>query len=145
MDSNGIIQKEHSPLPAIWIDCIGIRKMKLDDIKNYRGYMPVRMEREDTVKWIGSLVGNGWLDKLWLSKYSGYHEVRYRFGNIQEAQIYMKDKSWNGMPIDIWLRFSELDRSLLDENCWKWIFDQRRESGITEKKTKAKNGGLLDI
>ena len=119
--------------------------MKLDDIRHYRGYMPVRMEREDTIRWIGSLVGNGWLDRVWLSKYSGYHEVRYRFGNVQEAQIYMKDKSWNGMPIDIWLRFSEIDRSALDDNCWKWIFDQRRECGISEKRTKAGKGGLLDI
>lgn len=121
--------------------------MKLDDIKKYRGYMPVRMEREDTIGWIGELIGGGWLNHLWLSKYSGYHEVRYRFGDIQEAQLYMKDKSWNGMPIEVWLKFSELDRSSLDEDCWKWIFSQRKKSGIVEKKAKSteKSGGLLGI
>ncbi len=120
--------------------------MKLNDIKQYRGYMPVRMEREDTLQWIGSLVGDGWLNGLWLSKYSGYHQVRYRFGNTQEAQLYMKDKSWLGMPIDTWLKFSEMERNALDENCWNWIFNQRRRNGINEKKARANGaGGLLDI
>ena len=119
--------------------------MKLDDIKRYRGYMPVRMEREDVIQWIGSLVGGRWLDGLWLSKYSGYHEVRYRFGDVQEAQMYMKDGTWKGMPIGVWLKFSEMDRDSLDEECWTWIHGERRTNGIQERKTKASSGGILDL
>lgn len=119
--------------------------MNIYDIRHYRGYMPVRMEREDTIQWIGDLIGGGWLDRLWLSKYSGYHEVRYRFGDVQEAQLYMKDKSWLGMPLDTWLKFSEIERGSLDDQCWNWIFEQRRTNGIKEKRTRAKRGGLLDV
>lgn len=111
--------------------------MQLRDIVKYRGYMPVRMEREDTLEWIGSLVGGSWIKRLWLSKYSGYHEVRYRFGDVQEAQLYMKDKSWKGMPIGMWLKFSEMDRNTLDEDCWKWIQSERQWNGMGEKKAKA--------
>ena len=119
--------------------------MNLDDIRKYRGYMPVRMEREDTIQWIGSLVGGKWLDGLWLSKYSGYHEVRYRFGDIQEAQLYMKDKSWKGMPIEMWLKFSEMDRESLDDECWNWIHGERRAGGIVGKKSRVANGGVLEL
>ena len=122
--------------------------MLLKDIKRYRGYMPVRMEREDTLAWIGELVGGNWLDKLWLGKYSGYHEVRYRFGDVQEAQLYMKDKSWKGIPISMWLKFSELDRESLDEDCWRWVMDERKSCGVAQRKAKAvvsKSAGLLDL
>lgn len=121
--------------------------MQLKDIKKYRGYMPVRMEREDTLEWIGQLIGGDWLDKLWLGKYGGYHEVRYRFGDIQEAQFYMKDKSWKGISISMWLKFSEMDRDALDEECWKWILDERKSCGTVMKKAKAvnKSAGLLDL
>ena len=111
--------------------------MQLRDIVKYRGYMPVRMEREDTLEWIGGLVGGSWIKRMWLSKYSGYHQVRYRFGDVQEAQLYMKDKSWKPMPIGMWLKFSEMDRNALDDDCWKWIQSERQWNGMGEKKAKA--------
>ncbi len=110
--------------------------MELKDIVKYRGYMPVRMEREDTIAWLGELIGGDWLGKLWLSKYSGYHEVRYRFGDVQEAQLYMKDKSWKGMPIGTWLKFMEMDKAALDDDCWEWIREERRKNGVTMKKAR---------
>ena len=106
--------------------------MLLNDIRRYRGYMPVRMEREDTLAWLGQLIGEGWLERLWLGKYCGYHEVRYRFGDVQQAQWYMKDKSWEGMPIALWLKFSSLDERALDDECWKWVRAERRRLGIAE-------------
>ena len=120
--------------------------MDIKDIKKYRGYMPVRMEREDTIEWLGNLIGKKWLDGLWLSKYSGYHEVRYRFGDIQEAQLYMKDKSWKPIPLQTWLRFTTMDVNSLDEDCWSWIMRERDANGITGRKATSKSrGGLLDI
>ena len=121
--------------------------MQLKDIVKYRGYMPVRMEREDTLKWIGGLIGGNWLNSLWLSKYSGYHEVRYRFGDIQEAQFYMKDKSWKGIPISMWLKFTEMDRSALDDECWKWITQERKSCGAQPRKVVVprKGGDFLGL
>lgn len=117
--------------------------MRLEDIRKYRGYMPVRMEREDAIAWLGRMIGGGWIDGLWLSKYSGYHEVRYRFGDVQEAQLYMRDGSWKGMPISVWLKVSEMDTGALDEECWKWILGERRSCGVVRKATV--RGGLLDL
>ncbi len=119
--------------------------MDLNDIRRYKGYMPVRMEREDALYWIGGLVGGGWLDALWKSKYSGYHEVRYRFGDVQQAQLYMKDKSWRGVPIGIWLKLSEMDLNVLDDECWSWINGERLAFGCHAKKAVSHSGGLLDL
>lgn len=116
--------------------------MELKDIKKYRGYMPVRMEREDVLYWLGELIGKKWMDGLWKSKYSGYHEVRYRFGDVQEAQLYMKDKSWKSVPIECWLKFSEMDVNALDDDCWRWIMTER---GNGEVRRKSSSGGLLEI
>ena len=97
----------------------------LRDWKRYRGYMPMRMLKEDTVKWLGALIGRTWMENVWCRKYGGYHEVRFRFGDVQEAQIYFKDNKWRGMPIRLWLLFTERDESLLDEECWDWIRSER--------------------
>lgn len=101
--------------------------MELKDIKKYRGYMPVRMEREDTLYFINDLIGNNWIEKLWFSKFSHYHTVRYRFGNIQEAQIYMKDKSWFSIPIQIWLMLSQQDKNAINQDGWQWINQQKSQ------------------
>lgn len=119
--------------------------MKLSDIKRYRGYMPMRMEREDVLSWLGRLIGGRWLDGLWLGKYGGYHEVRYRFGDVQEAQMYMKDGTWLGMKLELWLKFSEMDASALDDGCWKWIMTERARVGAGEKRASVRGGGLLDL
>lgn len=111
--------------------------MQLRDIKRYRGYMPIRMEREDTVKWLASLVGTAWEDDLWLGKYSKYHTVRYRFGDINEIQFYMKDKTWQPMPIALWMKFIHRDESKLDDECWTWIRAKRKEYGIESNAVKA--------
>ena len=121
--------------------------MDIRDLKRYRGYMPVRMEREDTLTWLGGLIGEGWLDGLWLGKYGGYHEVRYRFGDVQEAQLYLKDGTWLGMPIGCWMKFMERDEGALDEECIEWIRGERRRTGMRTYGGKAKGngGGLLDL
>ena len=122
--------------------------MNLKDLVKYRGYMPVRMEREDTLKWMGELIGGDWLDKLWLGKYGGYHEVRYRMGDVQEAQFYMKDKTWKGIPIGMWQKFTEMDRNALDDECWQWIQEERKTCGVSHTKTKAVvhgSSGILDL
>ena len=118
--------------------------MKIEDIRRYRGYMPIRMEREDVLEWLGSLIGEPWMGTLWKSKYSGYHEVRYRFGDVQEAQLYMKDGTWRGMPIECWLKFSEMDSASLDGECWTWIHAERSRAGIQVRKARASGGGMLD-
>lgn len=110
----------------------------LRDWKRYKGYMPMRMLKEDTVMWLGSLIGDAWMNEVWCRKYGGYHEVRFRFGDVQEAQIYFKDNQWYGMPVRLWLVFTEQDESLLDEECWDWIKSERiRIAGISEKKVVA--------
>ena len=116
--------------------------MDLKDIKKYRGYMPVRMEREDVLYWLGELIGGKWINELWQSRHSGYHEVRYRFGDIQEAQLYMKDKSWKSVPIGCWLKFTEMDVNVLDDDCWRWVINERSDRGVRKKSS---SGGLLEI
>ena len=107
----------------------GEHEMKLRDLKRYSGYMPVRMEREDTLSWIGELVGSRWLERMWLSKFSGYHTVRYRYADVQEAQVYTREKEWHGIPITIWLKLMELRRESLDDECWDWIRKERAWCG----------------
>lgn len=116
----------------------------LDDIRRYRGHMPVRMEREDVLRWIGGLIGNGWLDRLWVGKWSGYHEVRYRFGDVQEAQWYLRDGTWEGVPLGMWERFWEMDREALNGECWEWIMGERSRLGVAVRKARS-DGGLLDV
>ena len=120
--------------------------MLLKDIRNYRGYMPVRMEREDVLYWLGGLIGGGWYDGLWVEPHSGYHEIRYRFGDIQEAQLYLTDKTWRGMPLRVWLQFSGMDSEGLDAECWEWIKSERLRTGGCARKASVKSStGILDF
>lgn len=97
----------------------------LRDWKRYKGYLPFRMVKEDTVRWLGELIGPGWLDLLWYGKYSRLYTVRFRFGDIQEAQIYMKERKWIPMPVALWMKFTLHDLSALDSECWEWIQRER--------------------
>lgn len=109
---------------------------KLSDIKKYRGYIPVRMEKEDSVRWLAKVVGKEWEDTLWYDKRCRMHFVRYRYGDVNEIQFYRKDKTWIGMPIDCWMKVIHLDISMLDDACWQWIRERRRECGVKDASRK---------
>ena len=118
----------------------------LKDIKRYKGYMPVRMEREDTVRFICKIVGGNMEQSLWFGKFNGRFTVRFRFGDINEAQIYTKDKTWIPVPLPIWMQLMELETDKLDKDCWKWIESQRQAFGNAEiKKAYAKEKSKDDI
>lgn len=99
--------------------------MSMYELRHYWSYMPVRTLRERTISWIGSLVGAGWPETLWLDKYSGLHECRRRFGDRQVVELYRRDKTWIELPIPCFLLMTRLDRHSLDEACWTWIREQR--------------------
>lgn len=99
--------------------------MSMYELRHYWSYMPVRTLRERTISWIGSLVGAGWPETLWLDKYSGLHECRRRFGDRQVVELYRRDKTWIELPIPCFLLMTRLDRLSLDEACWTWIREQR--------------------
>ena len=99
--------------------------MSMYELRHYWSYMPVRTLRERTISWIGSLVGAGWPETLWLDKYSGLHECRRRFGDRQVVELYRRDKTWIELPIPCFLLMTRLDRFSLDEACWTWIREQR--------------------
>lgn len=109
--------------------------MKIEDIKKYRGYLPIKSEKEETIKWMIKLIGEQWGNILWLKKYGNNYIVRYRFGNKNVAQIYLKNKSWKEISINIWLKFTQLDSNCLDESCWQWIYNERKNLNIKSKKT----------
>ena len=120
--------------------------MELKDIKKYRGYLPIKAEKEETVKWMINLIGDEWKKLLWFNKFGKNYVVRYRFGNKNVTQIYLKDKSWKEVPVDIWLKLTELNPESLDESCWKWINNQKQSLNIKQKKVSSKKENtLLDI
>lgn len=112
-----------TPLPPVH------EPTSLRDVKRYRGYLPLKMEKESVLSWLGKIIGPPWLDKLWLDKYSSMHITRYRFGDINEIQFYLKDKTWRPMPIDLWLQATSLSPSLLGQRFWDWVRAEREWSG----------------
>ena len=119
--------------------------MELRDIKRYKSYLPLRMQKQDILKYIGGHIGEGWLNHFWLDKFDGYYKIRYRFGDINEVQIYNKDKEWEGIPLKIWIKFSELSNQELDEQCWQYIYNQRELFKIKQKKIKFNDGNDLMV
>lgn len=107
-------------------------------MKRWWGHLPVRTERERLIRWIGGVVGPGWLDDLWLSKWSGAHFARCRWGDRQVVQVYRRDKTWLEMPVAVWIRMSGLDDGALDEGCWRWIKSERERLGISPGKAVSK-------
>ena len=101
----------------------------LRDVKRYRGYLPLKMEKEAVLSWLGKTIGPPWLGRLWLDKYSSMHIIRYRFGDVNEVQFYLRDKTWRPMPIDLWLAATSLSPSLLGQRFWDWVRGEREWCG----------------
>lgn len=104
----------------------------LRDVKRYRGYLPMKMEKEAVLRWLGKIIGPPWVARLWLDKHSSLHFVRYRFGDINEIQFYLKDKTWRPMPIELWLMATSLSPSMLDQRFWDWVRGEREWSGANQ-------------
>jgi hypothetical protein len=85
---------------------------------------------------------------LWLNKFNNQHIVRYRFGNKNIVQLYLKDKTWKEIPINIWLMFTSMDTKLLNKECWDWIKKERELIGVINKKATVQsklNNSILDL
>lgn len=121
--------------------------IKLKDIKKYRSFLPLEMEREDIIYWLSNLIDEKWEEKLWLNKFNNQHIVRYRFGDKNVVQLYLKDKTWMEIPIDMWLLFTSMDTKVLNEQCWNWIQKERNKTGIKNKKVAVhnSNSNFLDL
>lgn len=87
--------------------------MQLKDLKKYRSYLPVKQERNEILFFINDLIGNGWINKFWFDKYGKDYVVRYRFGNKNITQIYLKNKKWYDIPVMIWIDLSLLNKNTL--------------------------------
>ncbi len=125
--------------------------LKKKDIQDYRGYLPLKWWADDTVKWIGRLVGGSWLDQVHINIYSHKSHTRFRFGDIQEAQVYLKNGEYHHIPLRLWYLFSELDPIALDDECQKWIQEKRREFNAAEPerpksfRKSDQKGSVLDL
>ena len=119
--------------------------MELRDFKRYRGHLPVRMEREDTLLWLGDIIGPPWPDRLWVGKYGGLHVVRYRFGDVNEIHFYTREKEWRRMPLPLWMKAVPRDIAGLDAECWQWILGERRWCGAAPSRIRQSGGSILDI
>jgi hypothetical protein len=84
------------------------------------------------------LIGYEWKQTLWFDKYSKNYIVRYRFGNKNIAQIYLKDKSWKDLPLPLWIKFTSLQYDCLDSECWSWIQEEKQKLNIKNKKVSVK-------
>ena len=123
--------------------------INLQDIKKYKSFLPLELEREDIINWLTNLIDKKWEQNLWLNKFNNQHVVRYRFGDKNVVQLYLKDKTWLEIPIDMWLLFTSMDTKVLNNKCWKWIQNQRTAFGIKNKKAtvcdKTNSSNILDL
>lgn len=122
--------------------------IELKDIKKYKSFLPLEMQREDIIYWITDLIDKKWQKQLWLNKFNNQHVVRYRFGNKNIVQLYLKDKTWKEIPINIWLMFTSMDIKLLNKECWDWIKKERELIGVINKKATVQsklNSSILDL
>lgn len=122
--------------------------IELKDIKKYKSFLPLEMQREDIIYWITDLIDEKWQKQLWLNKFNNQHIVRYRFGNKNIVQLYLKDKTWKEIPINIWLMFTSMDTKLLNKECWDWIKKERELIGVINKKATVQsklNSSILDL
>lgn len=121
--------------------------MNLKDIKNYRGYIPLIFEEQKIINLLIFLTGKQFNNLLWFNKFNNRYIVRYRFGNKNIAQIYLKNKSWLDIPLPLWIKFSSLSLKELDNECWSWINNQKQLLNINNKKvnTISNNTNILDI
>ena len=101
---------------------------QLGDIKRYKAYLPQKALAYCTVRFLGELIGDGWLDDvIWHP--DGRYNVRYRFGEIMECQIYCHCYRWRGIPLKVWMNAMHMDRKAFDRDDWEWIKEQRRLLG----------------
>lgn len=99
--------------------------MLLKDLKNYRSYLPIKQERNEIIYFINELIGNNWINMFWFNKFSQDFIVRYRFGNKNVVQIYLKNKSWYNIPLHLWFKFSPQNKNKLDQDCISFIHDEQ--------------------
>lgn len=107
--------------------------MTIQDIKRYRGYLPIKMYKQDILLFMSKYIGQEYLQYFWVTKFDNLYKIRYRFGDINQAQFYMRDKSWHGIPLSIWMKLSLLDVNELDQQCWQFFRRQRQLFNITVK------------
>lgn len=119
--------------------------MELKDIKNYRGYIPLIFEEQKIIYWLISLIGKEFFSSLWFNKFNDRFIVRYRFGNKNITQIYLKDKSWLNIPLPLWIKFSSLNLKELDNECWNWINNQKYILNINNKKINVISNNILQL
>ena len=123
--------------------------MKKKDIQDYRGYLPMKWWADDIVQWLGKMIGDKWLEQIYINPSTHKTHTRYRFGDIQEAQVYLKNGEYHHIPLEIWYQISSLDSGALDEKCIEWIEEKRAEWKKSEqpvKQVKSKQkGGILDL
>ena len=121
--------------------------LRKKDIQDYRGYLPLKWWADDTVHWVGRIIGGDWLDRVYVNPSTGKTHTRYRFGDIQEAQVYLKDGTYYHIPLPVWYLLCEMDAGALDDDCRKWLDGQRAEhaSGQSRRVKSAPSGGVLDL
>lgn len=121
--------------------------MQINDIKKYRSYLPIKAEKEETIKWMIQIIGAEWKNILWFNKFSNNYIVRYRFGNKNITQIYLKNKKWKQLPLSMWIKFTSQDLKCLDDDCWKWIHEERKSLNIKQNKktTVVSHDDILEI
>jgi succinate dehydrogenase flavin-adding protein (antitoxin of CptAB toxin-antitoxin module) len=52
------------------------------------------------------------------------------------------------MPIDIWIKFTQLNLNELDDDCWNWINKEKKLLDIKNKKVTSKittPDNILDV
>ena len=119
--------------------------MNLKDIKNYKGYLPLISEEQQVINWISNLIGIEFKNKLWINKFNDRFVVRYRYGNKNIIQIYLKNKQWFTIPLPLWFLFSQMNLKDLNNECWLWIKQQQNKLSIKQKKVKITQSNTLDI
>lgn len=121
--------------------------MNIKDIKNYRGYIPMIFEEQKIISFLLNLIGNDLHSYLWFNKFNDRYIIRYRFGNKNVAQIYLKNKSWLNVPLPIWINLSSLNKNQINNDSWNWINNQKLYFNINNKKIKInnKNNNIYDI
>lgn len=119
--------------------------IELQDLKKYKSYLPIKSEKEEIIDWINNLIDNRWKNNLWLNKFTNLHIIRYRFGDKNVTQIYMKNKKWKEIPLPIWLIFTEMNLKSLNDDCWNWIKKERLNLGIKNKKSTVYNDNILNV
>lgn len=125
--------------------------MQKRDMQRYRGYLPMKWWCDDTVKLLGRLIGGGWINGVFINKYTGRSVTQFRFGDANIVQIYMKDKTRIHVPLEVWYSLTTLDPDSLDEKTEEWIQKQKdavkaQAAKMPVKRVKSsQKGGALDL